>query len=86
LAVVLVSSALGLVTVVFSAAVLLVFRGDAFATIDRDACRCRHAPDPHAWIGERHQPDVLRIVAVAFWTARRALALLTALARVLAPA
>ena len=70
-ALVLVSSALGLVAVVFSAAALLVFQGGAaFARLRRShARRYRHAPDQHAWAGERHQPDVLGIVAVAFWMA-----------------
>ena len=87
-ALVLVSSALSLVGVVFSGAGLLVFRGGAaLRRLRRSHARCdRHASHPDAWAGCRHQPDVLGIVAVAFWMVGRALALLAALAGVLAPA
>ena len=46
----------------------------------------RHVLDQDAWAGKWHQPDVLGIMAVAFWMLGRALAFLAALARVLAPA
>jgi hypothetical protein len=84
-ALVLVSSALVLVGVVFNATALIVFSsGNAWASFDQHTREAiRNAPDPTAWAVERGQRNVLGTVAAPLWLVGRALTVLATLARVL---